>query len=136
MAENATVNIPKDILEPIVRAQVTAGIMQHFGKPEEIIRKVVEASLARKVNSNGDVSSSNYENSHDLIEVLSSKVIHKIAKEMLTEFLETQRPVIEKHMRAQFAKKASPFAKAAADGLMQAMKSEWSFKCNVSMPRD
>ena len=136
MAENATVNIPRDILEPIVRAQITAGIMQHFGKPEELIQKVVESSLKQKVDSNGNINSSSYSNTHDLIEVLSSKVIHEIAKDMLKEFIEQQRPLIEKHMRAAFAKRASPFAKAAADGLMQAMKSEWSFKCNVTMPRD
>ena len=131
---NATVNIPKDVLEPIVRAQLAAGIVEALGRPEDLIEKVVGQALGQKVNSQGRVSTSTYDNRFDLIELLASKGIHEVVRESLAQWVKDRRPQIEAQVKKALARRESAFAKAMVDGLVTATKTSWSFKCNIHMP--
>ena len=136
MAEQATVNIPRDVLEPIVRAQVTAGVLRAFGDPAELIEQVVARSLTQKVDSDGKVNTYDSYNKYDVAEVLAKQAIHKMTKEMLAEFVEQQRPKIEAAVKSALAKKSGAFAKALVDGLQRSVSAEWSFKCDMALSRD
>lgn len=132
MAENATVNIPNDVIEPIVRAQVTAGIIAALGHPEQLIAQVVDQALKQKVSSKGVVGD-RYDNKHDLIEVLARNAIHDMTRAALSAWVEQQRPKIEEHVRKALARKESAFAKALVDGLVSATKSTWNFSCSIQI---
>ncbi len=136
MAETATVNIPKDVLEPIVRSQVAAGIVEALGKPEQLISKVVAQALKQKVNSKGNVSNHDYENRHDLIELLATNGIHSVVRESLTKWVEEQRPAIEAQVKKALSRKESAFARALVEGLITATRSQWRFECNISFKED
>ena len=136
MSEQATVNIPKDVLEPIVRAQVTAGILKAFGDPAKLIEAVVDKAMKQKVDDSGKVNSSDYYNKHDLLELLAKQEIHKIAHEMLREFVAQKRPMIEKAVKDAMSKKSGAFSKALVDGLANSVSSDFKFTCNVNMLRD
>lgn len=133
MGSEATVNIPKDVIEPIVKAQVAAGIVAALGNPEQIIIKAVEHAMRQKVDSSGKVSDSSYNNNHDLIEVLSRKLIHQVVRESLEKWVEEQRPAIEEQVKKSLKRKESTFAKALVDGVVSATKQDWRFNCNVTM---
>lgn len=136
MSGQATVNIPTDVLEPIVKAQVTAGTLKAFGDPAKLIEAVVGRAINQKVDSDGKVNEYSSCNKYDFIEILAQKAIHKIAHEMLAEFVQQQRPKIEKAVKDALAKKTGAFSKALVDGMAQAVTSSWSFKCDVNFPRD
>ncbi len=136
MTETATVNIPKDVLEPIVRSQVAAGIVEALGKPEQLISKVVAQALKQKVDSKGSVSTHNYDNRYDLIELLATNGIHSVVRESLGKWIEEQRPAIEAQVKKALSRKESAFAKALVEGLITATRSEWSFKCNINFKED
>ncbi len=133
MAEQATVNIPKDILEPIVRAQVTAGIIKAFGDPAELIASVVERALSQKVAEDGKVSNYQSENKFTVIEALSRKMINEIAKQMLQDYMQTQRPKIEKALKATLARQHGKFATAMIEGLTKAIDNKYRFECSLSI---
>lgn len=133
MAEQATVNIPKDILEPIVRAQVTAWIIKAFGDPAELIASVVERALSQKVDETGKVSSYQSENKFTMIEALSRKMIHEIAKRMLQDYMETQRPKIEKALKATLSRQHGKFGTAMIEGLTKAIDNKYRFECSLSI---
>jgi len=136
MADIATVNIPSDVLEPIVRSQVAAGIVKALGEPELLISKVVALALKQKVCNDGSVSSRSYDNRCDLIELIATKGIHAVVRESLTKWVEEQRPAIEQQVKKALARKESKFAKALVDGLVEATKSTWGFKCDIHFPED
>jgi len=87
MADNATVSIPNDILEPVIRAQVAAGITAQLGNPEVLIQKIVSNAMSQKVNSEGKVSRESYSNRHDLIELLAGRAIRAIVDDVLTSWI-------------------------------------------------
>lgn len=136
MADTATVNIPKDVLEPVVRAQVAAGITEALGNPAVLIEKVVQHALGQKVDSRGNISKSNYDNRFDLVELMATKGIHDVVRQTLESWVDEQRPIIEDKVRKALSRKESTFAKALVDGLVKATKSTWAFKCNITMPTD
>jgi len=131
MADNATVSIPNDILEPVIRAQVAAGITAQLGNPEVLIQKIVSNAMSQKVNSEGKVSRESYSNRHDLIELLAGRAIRAIVDDVLTSWIDAQRPAIEKKVRDSLARKQGMFAKAMVDGLSSSLQSRWGMKCDV-----
>jgi len=92
--------------------------------------------LKQKVCNNGSVSNTSYENHHDLIELIATKGIHAVVRESLTKWVEEQRPAIEQQVKKALARKESKFAKALVDGLVEATKSTWKFKCDIHFPED
>lgn len=131
--DSATVNIPKDVIEPIVRQQVCAGVVAALGNPSELIRQVVERALAQKVNRDGKRDSSNCYNDHDLIETVSRIAIHKAVHEAITAWVEENRPVIKEQVQKALARKQSAFARALVDGLSDAVKQSWTFNCQINL---
>ena len=131
----ATVNIPKDVLEPIIRQRVSADIVATLGDPGELIAKIVRLALAQKVDENGVQHKESYYNNHDLIETVAANAIRDVAREVLASWVAEQRPIIEEQIRKGLRRKESAFAKAIVTGLSDAMKADWSFNCNITMPK-
>lgn len=129
----ATVNIPKDVLEPIVRQQVAAGIVSALGNPAKLIEGLVQLTFNQKVDSNGVVSRSDYENRYALVEVLARNAIREVVKQALAEWINEKTPEIRAEVEKALGRRKSAFAKALVDGLHESLRSSWSFKCNVNL---
>ena len=136
MAEQASVNIPKDLLEPIIREHIHAGIVAALGDPAALISQVVEQTLSRKVNHAGDVSQYSHDNKYSLIEAVARNAIHAACKRAVESFIEERRPDIEKAVKAAISKRTGAFSKALVDGLVEASRQSWSFQCNITMPHE
>lgn len=130
---NATVTIPTDVIDPIVRQQVCAGIVASLGKPEVLIATVVEQALKQKVDRNGNIDRQSHYNTHDMIEVLSKNAIHAVAKEAIGEWINAQRSTIQAQVQKALSRKSSSFAKTLLDGVCRAIKQEWSFTCHINL---
>ena len=133
---NATVNIPKDILEPIVRAQVAAGIAAAIGDPAKIIEGVVEHALAQKVDSDGRISKYSSDNKYNIVEIMAKKAIHETVQEAVEDWISEQRPAILEQVKKSLSRKQTAFAKALVDGMVSAAKQNWNLKCEITMPRE
>jgi len=131
----ATVTIPRDVIEPIVRQQVVAGIVAALGDPTRLISHVVERALSKKVNREGKVDSYEYSNKYDLIDIVAQKTITRIAQESIVEFVESRRADIKAEVEKAISRKKGAFAKSLVDGMANAFQQSWQFECNITMPK-
>jgi hypothetical protein len=136
MSEQASVNIPKDLLEPIIRQHIQAGVVAAVGDPAKLIETVIERMLKQKVNREGKVESNECYNRYDLIELVAQDAIHKAAKAAVEAYVNDQRPAIEAAVRKAIERKTGAFAKALVDGLVSACKQSWKLNCEFTLPRD
>jgi hypothetical protein len=116
--EQASVNIPKDLLEPIIRQHIAAGVVAAIGDPATLIRAVVERACKEKVNSEGKKSQFEYDNKYDFVEAIAGQAIRAATKKAVLAYVEEQRPAIEAAVVAHLKRSTSKFAKALVDGMI------------------
>jgi len=133
MAENATVNIPKDVIDPIVRQQLSAAIAAAMGDPVKIINAIVTRALDIKVDKSGKVSSYSYDNTQPFLEALSHKLIRDEAEKLIREYVQDHRELIKKQIVALLSKRRNgTFAEAL---LVGAEKSLENFSLTIHLDR-
>ena len=130
MNEQASVNIPKDILEPIIRQHIAAGVIAAIGDPAELIRSVVDRAIKTKVDRAGKVSDNNYNNNNDLIETVSRNVVIEATRKAIERYVAEQQPAIEAAVEKELKRHTGQFAKALVTGLVQSTKQIWKVECN------
>ena len=133
MADDATFKIPKEVIEPIVREQITAGVVAALGNPSELIATVIDRAMKQKVNDSGRVDKSDYYNRHNLVEVLATKAIHEATKAAIVAWVEKSKPAIQEQVEKALTRRKTAFAKALVDGLVSSTRQSWSFTCNVGL---
>ena len=129
----ATFKIPNDVIEPIVKEQVVAGVLAALGDPSKLITKVVERAIAQKVNREGKIDRCNFYNKYSMVEVLAEKAIHQVTMEAIAAWVEKNKPAIQAQVEKALSRKTSPFARALIDGLSQAVQQSWKFTCNINL---
>ena len=130
MNEQASVNVPKDILEPILRQHIAAGVIAAIGDPVELIRSVVERAIKTKVDRDGRVSDQSYCNRNDLIETVSKNAIVDATRNAIEKYVAEQQPEIEAAVEKELKRHTGQFAKALVTGLVQSTKQIWKVECN------
>lgn len=136
MAEQASVNIPKDLLEPIIRQHIAAGVVSAIGDPSRLIAAVVERAIKTKVDNEGKVSDSSYCNNYDLIEVVSRNAIVKAARKAIENYIAEQEPLIVAAVEKELKRSTGKFAKALVDGFVSSTKQRWDLKCEFIANRN
>lgn len=136
MNDKATVQIPDDVIQPIVRQQICAGIMAAMGKPEELVESVVKRAMERKVGRDGKVSQYSHDNKYDMVEILAMNAIEDAVKQAIKEWVANNQKLIQEAVSKALTKKTGPFAKALMDGLMESVKQAWSFRCSVGFTEE
>ena len=129
----ATFKIPNDVIEPIVKEQVVAGVLAALGDPSKLITKVVERAIAQKVNREGKIDRCDFYNKYSMVEVLAEKAIHQVTMEAIVAWVGKNRPAIQAQVEKALSRKTSPFARALIDGLSQAVQQSWKFTCNINL---
>ena len=127
-----SMNLPTEIVERAVRDKINAAIAAQLGDSEELVKKLVANALSQKVNSNGRVSSSSYENTHSFLEVVAGNFIRDAARNALEEYFEENKDKIKEAVKAEVANSSSDIAKIIVDGMQTSMKTSFSSKINIS----
>lgn len=130
----ASLQIDPQLIEQITKKTLEAMITANLGNPEVLIEKIVEKALKTKVNSCGNIGTSSYENSHDLIEVIAAKTIQDMAKKIVVEFVEQKAGLIKEAVKKELEKpdRSRQIAKAILDATEESIKSTWNFQCNIN----
>lgn len=92
----ASVNIPTEVVETVVRQQISTAIASALGDPDRVVASLVRGVINQQVDSNGNVPRYSSDAKYSLVEVLANKTIQKALKEALEEFVEKQQPKIKK----------------------------------------
>jgi len=136
MNEQASVNIPKDLLEPIIREHIAAGVIAAIGDPAALIRQMVEKASNAKVDLSGEVSRYSSDNKYSFIEAVATKSLHESIKAAIIEYVKEQKPAIQAAVKAHLAKRTSAVAKALVDGLIASTEQRWDMKCEFIANRN
>lgn len=129
--QNMQFPIPNAILEPYIKSAVAAAITSSLGNGARLVELAVHQALTAKVNAQGIMSNSNYENTHLLADVVSRQAIQKIARETISEMAEQMRPKIREQIEKQLKTQHSKLAQALVDGLIGSLKSSWSVRVDI-----
>ncbi len=114
-----TLSIPKDIIEPIVQANITAAVAGAMGPSGEILRQAIASILTMKVDSEGRPST--YSNTKTWIDWAIGEAIKQAAKTAIEEQTAALQGSIKEYIAAELKKKNSPVVKQIADGMLGAV---------------
>jgi hypothetical protein len=135
MASDATLNVPKDVLEPIIQAQVAAAVLDALGPRKQVLEKAIAEMLTMKVDSNGQRSHYNSSNDTPWIMWALQDCIQKAAKEAITEYLAGHKDEMKAQIVSALSKRNSPLAKQLADRMVDAITQEnfLNYRMNISI---
>ena len=131
MSSGMTLEIDKELVEPVVREQIRLAIVRELNNTDRLIEKVVAEALGQKVDYQGKVSRSSYDNKYSFLEWVAKDVIRSAAKQAVREYIESQSKQIQAEVERQLKFKAKGFAKAIVEGVEGCLDAKWSFRVNV-----
>ncbi|MDE7345389.1 MAG: hypothetical protein K2N48_01450 [Muribaculaceae bacterium] len=127
--------ISPDLVKPIVEKQIKAAVTEMFGGADEIINKVVTAMIHQKVDINGKVNSSSYNNTYDWFELVFSKQIKEAVENELKEQMKSMSAAIRKSLikKLRSEQGANLVADALLRGLEGTFEHSWSSEIDVKL---
>lgn len=133
MAENPTLQIPKDVIEPIIAAHIAAAVASALSGRDVIVQKAVESVLSMKVDSSGQLDKYGYSHSITYVQWLMQDAIKKAAKDALVDEMAKHQDFVRKHIAEQLRKSNSPLTKQFVEGMMNAMVSPDALKYRLTV---
>ncbi|HDS1139620.1 TPA: hypothetical protein QDZ75_003691 [Stenotrophomonas maltophilia] len=112
-----TLQIPQDVIEPIIQANITAAIAQALGGSANVLEKAVSTILATQVDSEGKPSNYHHSSHKTWLDWAIGDAIRKAARAAIEEQIGTLQVALKEQMVAQLTKKNSPLIKQIAEGL-------------------
>jgi len=133
--KDVSLTISKEIVTPIVEAKLKGAILEALGGKDELIEKLINDILTRKVASNGKRSSYSSENKYTWIDLSLTNQIKKAIEEEVKAQLIGSSKTIKEALVAQLRTKSgsNKVAKALLDGLLGSFVSAWRSKIDVHL---
>lgn len=135
MADQATLQIPQDILRPLIEAKVHESLAGALGDQSGILRRVVDAVINVKVDSEGKVDTYGSSRGYTFIQWLVEDCLKKAVRKAIESELEKHQEIIKAALIAEFRKKNSPLIKQLveqmATGMTAAVANKYRFNVTV-----
>lgn len=136
MADEPTFKIPREVIEPVIKAQVAAAVEQALGGGNKIMEQMVASFLTQPCDASGRVSTYSSDNKYIWIEAAAGQMIKNAFKEMLQEELAKHQVALKKMLIAEMRKTRSPLveklAEAMVSGLADSKLLEYRLDINVA----
>lgn len=117
-AENPTFQIPRDVIEPILQAHVSAAIAQAFGSQQTLLEKFINEIVGRRVKEDGSNPSYSSDKTVPWLDWAVGNVIKTVIKEQITKEVEKHREEMVGIIAKELSKKNSPLIKQLALGMV------------------
>jgi len=133
MENTVSLQISKDLVNPIVETKVKEAILAAMGGQEKIIEKVVNEVLSRRVDENGKHTNNTYSDKFSWLDVVVTKQIREAVetqvKDVVAESSIQIREAVIKQLQSK--KGSSMVAAALVDCLSKTFASSWTSKFDV-----
>lgn len=129
MSDIAKIELSKDLIEPIVRAQLQASIVSAMGRADLLVAQVVNTVMNSKVDSNGNRS--NYNSDIPLITWMAEKAIKEAAMEAIKEWFADNKDEMKKHLRTAIQKNAKGMAESFVLSMSKAAECTYNTRVEV-----
>lgn len=125
MAEpQSTLNIPKEVIAPIIEAHISAAIAKALSSPDALVAEAVTRCLNLKVSASGTISSYSSENKFSWLDWQIGTTIRTAAKAAIDKAIEAQQGRIEEQIAKQLADKRNPLVKQLVSAMLASLKPE------------
>ena len=136
MSDIANITLSKDLIEPIVKAQLQASITAALGRSDVLIAQTVQAVMNLQVDMNGKPSSREY-GSQPLISWMAESAIKDAAKEAIKEWFASNKDEMKKQLRAAIQKNSKGMAESFVLNITKAVESSYGASVTVTLrPKD
>jgi hypothetical protein len=129
-----TLTVPRDVIEPVIQAHISAAVVAALGDRSAIVQDVVTRVLQEKVDDEGKAS--NYNRSIPWLQWVMHKCVRDAAKAAIVEQLELQKDALKKALAAELAKKNSPLVRQLVEGMVGAMTHPDVLKYRIAVSFD
>jgi RNA-binding protein YhbY len=116
----ATIEIPKNVLEPIINAHITAALTEVFGDGHGLLDKIVKKVLTAHVDSRGELSSpSTY--TKPTLEHMAHQAVKQAALEAMKEALDLHREAVKAAIVRELSSSKSKMLKTIAASMVDSL---------------
>lgn len=130
--DTVSLNISKDIVNPIVEAKVKEAIMEAMGGRDQIIDKMVNLIINQKVDRDGRPSNSSYDKETYLDFVVTNQIKKAIQEELTTQISIASEAIKDSLVKnIQTKKGANMVAMALLSGMNKTFENSWTSKIDV-----
>lgn len=127
---DATLQVPKDVIEPIIRQHVASAVAQALAGRDEIVTACVHQVLNMKVDERGSPSS--YSHNVTWLQWVMGECLKKAVRDAITEELDKHKDklkeAIVKDLRNTKSGTANALAKAMVEGFADADHLRYAMK--------
>jgi len=134
MSDIAKIELSKDLIEPIVRAQLQASIVSAMGRADQLVAQVVNSVLNSKVDSDGKPD--RYSSGTPLITWMANQAIKDAAMEVIKEWFADNREEMKNHLKKAIKSNAGGMAENFVLGMSKSVSSSYSTKVEVIVAKN
>ncbi len=133
MPETSTISIPKDVLEPIIQAHVTAAIATALGDRSRLVEQCVAHALTKKVDEKGVVNQQDYYNKTEFLRWLVDDAIRTAATNAVREHIAGDIEAVKLAVAKEMKNQKSAMTKELLAGIAKAAVSMSRFQIAVTV---
>lgn len=135
MSTVPTLQIPRDVIEPIIQAQISKAIIEALGNGEQILQQAIASILSMQVDADGKPASSSYSHSNHKkwIDWAVGDSLRKAARAAIEEALTKHSEVLKKNIASQLSSRNSPLMKQLAEQLVLGVSNAESLKYRLTV---
>lgn len=131
--------LDQEYIKSSVESIVKAGIVQALGDPASLVRKAVDGTINRKVDSDGRFTDRDW-NSKPYLEWLANKVVEDTIRQAMTEAVQANADALREEMIRQISTKQfrNSMASAFIKAVITNSESRWNMPITVvfEKPKD
>jgi hypothetical protein len=120
-AEQTTLNVPKDVIEPIINAHVSAAVAAALSDKDHLLRAAVAQVLNTPVDLQGNTSRCGYSSDLPYLQWIMQTAVRNAVKAAVVEEVGKHQEALKAAIAEQLKKTNSPLAKQLIEGMVGAM---------------
>lgn len=132
MADNPTLTIPKDVLQPIIDAHVSKAISEALGGHARLIEEAVAFALNCKVDTR-DGKPSNYDTKVTFLQWIVNNAIREAAQKAVTEQIAADVEHVKKIVTREIKNQRSVLTRQLIENIAKAATDASRFDIKVTV---
>jgi len=124
MSDSATLQVPNDVIEPIIRQHVASAVAEALKGRDELVTKCVHQVLNIRVDRDGKPSSYQSNTEPTWLQHVMQQCVREAVKEALQEELGKHKELLKAAIVADLKSSRGKLAKQLAEGMVKALTHE------------
>lgn len=125
--------VDEKMVEPIIRDQIAAAVVSQLGNTDELVSRMVQLALSKKVDDSGKVNQYSSYNKFDFVEALAGKAIRDAATEAIREIVAKEKPVIQAAIEAELKRRPKKTAAAILSAFLEGVSNNYRIKADFTI---